>query len=101
MIPDYKKARFDRLCREAIAERRVQGEAGIGTLAEKRLHAVIKKYLCADEDCHEVGVLDTRYVSDVRIGNEIFEVQTGAFYPMKKKSNYKFVLFSKRRMRNG
>ena len=84
----YEKARFDRLCEEAIRSARTQGEAGIGTLAEKRLHAVIKRYLCEDEDCHEVGVKDTRYVSDVRIGREIYEVQTGSFYPMRKKIAY-------------
>lgn len=80
-----QKARFDRMCREALAEGRKNGESGIGTLAEKRLHSIIKRYLCEDEDCHEVGVLDTRYVSDVRIGNHIYEVQTGSFYPMKRK----------------
>lgn len=82
------RARFCRLCEAAMSERRTQGEAGIGTLAEKRMHSIIKRYLCEDEEMHEVGVLDTRYVSDVRIGNEIFEVQTGAFYPMRKKIAY-------------
>lgn len=84
-MTDFEQARFNRLCREILVAGHTSGEAGIGTLAEKRLHAVIKRYLCEDEDCHEVGVLNTRYVSDVRIGNEIFEVQTGSFFPMKKK----------------
>ena len=84
-MTDFQAARFGRLCREIMVEGHTSGEAGIGTLAEKRLHAVIKRYLCEDEDCHEVGVLNTRFVSDVRIGNEIYEVQTGSFYPMKKK----------------
>ncbi len=84
-MTDFEQARFNRLCREILVSRHTSGEAGIGTLAEKRLHAVIKRYLCEDEDCHEVGVLNTRYVSDVRIGNEVFEVQTGSFFPMKKK----------------
>ena len=84
-MPDYEKARFDRLCAEAMRSARTQGEAGIGTLAEKRLHLIIKRYLCEDSDCHEVGVKDTRYVSDVRIGNDVYEVQTGPFYPMRKK----------------
>ncbi len=61
---------------------------GIGTLAEKRLHAVIKKYVCPNVDFHEVGVEGTRYVSDVRLGDEIYEIQTGSFYPMKKKIAY-------------
>ena len=79
------KARFDRLCEEAMRRDIRLTDQGIGTLGEKRMHAVIKRYLCEDEDCHEVGVLDTRFVSDVRIGNEIYEVQTGPFAPMKKK----------------
>ena len=82
------KARFDRLCEEAMRRDIRIADSGIGTLGEKRLHAVIKRYLCEDEDCHEVGVLDTRYVSDVRIGNDVFEVQTGPFYPMRKKIDH-------------
>lgn len=79
------KARFDRLCREATSAPRGNGDEGIGTLGEKRMHAVIKRYICEDHACHEVGVLNTGYVSDVRVGNDVYEVQTGAFYPMKKK----------------
>lgn len=79
------KSRFKRLCMEAATRGRTAGAQGFGTLAEKRMHAVIKKYVCDDESCHEVGVAGTRFVSDVRVGNEIYEVQTGAFYPMKKK----------------
>lgn len=67
---------------------RTAGAYGFGTLAEKRLHAVIKKYLCDDESFHEVGVEGARFVSDIRQGNEIVEVQTGSFYPMKKKIAY-------------
>lgn len=85
---EVKKARFDRICARAMRERHSMGEAGIGTMCEKRMHAVIKQYLCEDEDCHEVGIKDTRFVSDVRIGKDAYEVQTGAFYPMQKKIAY-------------
>lgn len=78
------KARFDRLCEDAIRTD-LRLDDGIGTLGEKRLHAVIKRFLCEDVQCHEVKLEGTRYVSDIRIGNEIYEVQTGAFYPMKRK----------------
>ena len=84
-VDDAHKARFDRLCQEVASAPRGNGDEGIGTLGEKRMHAIIKRYLCEDHACHEVGVLDTGYVSDVRIGNDVYEVQTGAFYPMKKK----------------
>ena len=87
-ISPAHSARFRRLCEEAMLEGRSNGDAGIGTLAEKRMHSIIKRYLCANADFHEVGVLNTRYVSDVRIGNEVYKVQTGAFYPMQKKIAY-------------
>ena len=61
------------------------GYAGVGTLAEKPMHAILKHYLSEDEDDHEVGVLDTDYVSDVRLGNTIYEVQSGSVFPMKEK----------------
>ena len=85
------KERFEQLCLEAATHGRTAGANGFGTLAEKRLHAVIKKYVCADEAFHEVGVAGTRYLSDVRVGNEVFEVQTGSFYPLKKKELYRFL----------
>lgn len=79
---------FCALCKDAMLRRRTEGDGGFGTLAEKRLHAVIKHYICPNEDYHEVGLKNTRYLSDVRIGNDIYEVQTGAFYPMRKKIAY-------------
>ncbi len=84
-VSDADRARFARLCTEAARTRRSEGDGGFGTLAEKRMHAVIKRFLCPNEDFHEVGVAGTRFISDVRIGNDVYEVQSGAFYPMKKK----------------
>ena len=83
-----RQARFSRLCERALLEAHRMGESGIGTLGEKRLHALIKRFLCEDEQYHEVGLDKTRYVSDIRVGNDITEVQTGAFYPMKNKIAY-------------
>ena len=80
-----RRARFARICDEMIREKHTMGESGIGTLGEKRLHLTVKRFLCENEDYHEVGVANTRFVSDVRIGNEIYEVQTGPFYPMRAK----------------
>lgn len=82
------RTRFSRLCKEISTKPLLSGNAGIGTLAEKRMHAILKRYICEDPDLQEVGVLNTRYVSDVRIGNEVYEIQTGAFYPMRKKIAY-------------
>ena len=80
--------RFERMCRAALLQRRTDPDAGIGTLKERRLHSIIKHYLCDHEAYHEVGIADTRYVADVRVGNLIYEVQTGAFYPMRQKIEY-------------
>ncbi len=79
---------FRSLCRDAMQKARQSGEGGIGTLGEKRLHAVIKRFICPNEDYHEVGILGTRYVADVCMGNDIYEVQTGSFYPMRKKIDH-------------
>ncbi|MBE6590314.1 MAG: hypothetical protein E7643_09055 [Ruminococcaceae bacterium] len=80
--------RFRELCREAMLQRHEQGLDGIGTLAEKRMHAILKKYVCPNENYHEIPVDGTRYVSDVRVGNSAYEIQTGLFAPMKKKIGY-------------
>ncbi len=88
----------------AAEEKRRAGETDgealphIGTLREKRLHAAIKTYLCADTACHERPVAcitpaaeqapqskKRRMVADIYTGEEIFEVQTGGFYPLREK----------------
>ena len=76
------------------------GEGGphIGTLREKRLHAALKLYLCPDETCHERPVADLlatedaepseqkrRMVADILRDGQIFEVQTGGFFPLREK----------------
>ena len=83
-----RRARFCRVASEIAVNPHVQGLAGFGTLQEKRLHAVIKKYLCENTDYHEVGIRDTRFLADVRVGDEIYEVQTGGFAPLKPKLQY-------------
>lgn len=88
LLLSEKQARFARICEQTMREKHEMGEAGIGTLAEKRLHLIIKRFLCEDEDYHEVGVLNTRYVSDVKVGNDVFEVQTGDLYPLRNKLHY-------------
>ena len=80
--------RFSRLCMEAAVRGRTAGADGFGTLAEKRLHAVIKKYICPNEDFHEVSMEGTRFLADIRVGNDVVEVQTGSFYPMRKKIDF-------------
>ena len=85
---DVRRARFCRIAEETAAAARTQGEYGFGTLQEKRLHATLKKFLCENTDYHESGIEGTRYLADVRLGNEIYEVQTGDFAPLKAKLQY-------------
>lgn len=80
--------RFSALCAEALLSPRSEGAEGVGTLQEKRMHAVIKRFLCEDTSCHEVKIANTRYVADVCVRDAVFEVQTGAFYPMQRKIAY-------------
>lgn len=88
LTPQERIARFSRICTQAMQERRSNGNAGIGTLAEKWQHQIIKRYLTEQTDCHEVRLPGTRYVSDVRIGQWAYEVQTGSFTPLRRKIDY-------------
>lgn len=65
---------------------KVQGEKGIGTLAEKSVHSVLKYYFAPDEAFHEQKI--GRFVADICIDGEIYEIQTKQFYLMKKKLEF-------------
>lgn len=56
---------------------------GIGTLAEKTMHAVLKNYYAPDEDMHEIPI--ENYVADIYTGTEIIEIQTRSMDRMRKK----------------
>ena len=83
---------FAAVAREIMSQplTETQGQAGIGTLREKRLHLVLKTYICPDVSCHErrlsPGNRRDGMVADVLTeGGRIYEIQTGGFYPLKKK----------------
>ena len=83
------KITFARLCLEELSRTKVRD--GIGLLAEKRLHGVLKRWVWDDAACHEQNVPQrdgkiTRFVADVLTPlGEIFEIQTGSLYPMQHK----------------
>ncbi len=56
---------------------------GIGTLGEKTLHSVLKRYCEPDTRYHEIK--EAGFVADVKRGNEIFEIQTRDFSRFRKK----------------
>ena len=81
MVTDAQKARF-----AAVTEAVLSGERadmGIGTYGEKCMHLVLKHFFCEDTDCHEVGMGD--FFADAVEGDTVYEIQTGGFYPLKKK----------------
>lgn len=70
----------------AACRRVLEGErppAGIGTLGEKTLHAVLKHYLEPYEGSHEVKI--GSYVADIVGEQGIIEIQTGSFQRLCKK----------------
>ncbi len=73
--------KFERACRSVIGLERERN--GIGTLGEKTLHAVIKRYIEPDVGCHEVKI--GKYVADICGEDGIFEIQTGSFTPLRPK----------------
>ena len=94
---DAERARFAAVCRELTAAPSGEysgGSEGIGVLREKRLHAVLKRFVCPDVSFHEqtpqttagsrpesgaaVGKKQKKYVADVLCATEIYETQTGA-----------------------
>lgn len=56
---------------------------GIGTLHEKTMHAVLKKYFEPYSDNHETKIGD--YVADIVGEHGIIEIQTGSFERLNKK----------------
>ena len=71
-----EQERFARLCAEdeaAVPPKSV----GIGTYNEKRIHRIVKRFVCDDENCFEIKV--GRYVADVLCDGRITEIQTASF----------------------
>lgn len=64
-------------------QRNIQNGWGIGTLSEKTMHAVLKRYYEPDEDCHEIPI--EGMVADIYTGERIIEIQTANFNKMRKK----------------
>lgn len=104
MTDEGRKLSFELCCRR-FASGELQGD-GIGTYSEKRLHKVLKHYFCPDETCHEVrirpdgsAVMERKgdskaesgrggFIADIFKDEKIIEIQTGSFYPLKKKIEF-------------
>lgn len=75
------KERFSQTCELIMNTER--GRAGIGTLGEKTLHAVLKHYYEPDEANHEIKL--GRFVADILGANGVIEIQTRNFDKLRKK----------------
>ncbi len=78
-----REAEFLALCEQERNGALAGLEAGIGTLAERGVHRVVKQWLEPRSEMREVSV--GRYKADIMNENGIFEVQTRNFYRLQKK----------------
>ena len=105
MIRESDKIRFERVCRDILLADRER--EGIGTLNEKKLHTMLKFFVCDDKNCHEIKLepfisdepdgsseetkptkRPRNFVADVLCDCDIFEIQTGHLYPLKDKIQF-------------
>lgn len=87
-----EQERFLQVCEDIV--RGGHAEKGIGTYGEKYMHLILKHFFCEDPDWHEVGLGE--FFADAVVGDEIYEIQTGGFYPLKKKLSYYLTRADKR-----
>lgn len=78
---DNKELEFEKAKVKIIGIERQR--EGIGTLAEKSVHAVLKNYFAPDETMQEIPM--EGYVADIYTGKEIIEIQTRQFDRMRDK----------------
>lgn len=84
MISDFEREKFRAICRDILTVRTAAEGGGIGTLNEKRMHIALKRFVCSDESKYEAD-MGKRFVADIKLDEEIFEIQTGSLYPLKAK----------------
>ncbi|MCR5685879.1 MAG: hypothetical protein K6G81_10755 [Lachnospiraceae bacterium] len=77
----FDQQRFEETKDAVLASR--PHSMGFGSLAEKSVHAVLKRYYSPTDDDMEVPV--GGFVADICYGMSIIEIQTRQFYTMKRK----------------
>ena len=81
MICESDRLRFDNIVRDAVVN---GGDmSGIGTLAERSLHLILKRYFGGEGEFAEVPYMG--FVADVKRGSEITEIQTSTLSGMRDK----------------
>ena len=92
MVKNEEKIRFENISFSIMGK--VKESSGIGTLSEKTVHAVVKKFYEEDETYHEVKV--GRYYADIcsdednteNYMTDIVEIQTANFNKLRGKLDY-------------
>ena len=79
--------RFLRICSEEAA-RTGPSAGGVGTLNEKRMHRIFKKYVCPDAERFEEVPMGRGFTADIFDGERVYEIQTGSLYPLKARLGY-------------
>lgn len=80
-VTPYDETLFQKACEDIISVERKQN--GIGTLQEKTVHAVLKRFYEPDISHQEIRV--GNFVADILRDDEIIEIQTRNFNAMRKK----------------
>lgn len=80
-VSSYDEALFEEACREIIDIEREKN--GIGTLQEKTVHAVLKRFYEPDIAHQEIRI--GNFVADIFRGDEIIEIQTRNFNTLRRK----------------
>lgn len=80
-VSTYDEELFRAACEEIVEKERAKN--GIGTLQEKTMHAVMKRFYEPDHDHQEIRI--NGYVADIFRDNEIIEIQTRNFNAMRRK----------------
>lgn len=75
---------FRQACEEIIHVNREKN--GIGTLQEKTLHAVLKRFYEPDISHQEIRI--GKFVADIFRGDEVIEIQTRSFNAMRRKLDF-------------
>ena len=71
---------------ESYTVKGLSAEEGIGIYNEKRLHRVLKRTFCDNENFFEIKV--GRYTADVLCDGHIYEIQCASFAPLTDKIGY-------------
>ena len=75
-------ARFESICKELLHQQ-IERNGGIGTLQEKTMHAVLKRYFEPDSANHEIRI--GSFVADIANDERVIEIQTAQFNVMRRK----------------